>query len=137
MTNKFYLDTCIWRDYLEDRKDRFRPLGEWAHRLIRKIIDDSEIIIISDILLKELGRDLTDDQIRNMLGIIPVQLIMNVYHTETQARLAMGIKKRNKIPFNDALHSVIARECAAVLVSRDSHLLCLPGSEVFKPEDLL
>lgn len=34
MEEKYYLDACIWRDYFENREDRFRPLGEWAFRLV-------------------------------------------------------------------------------------------------------
>ena len=37
MKRRFYLDTCIWRDYYENRSDNFRPLGEWALFLINKI----------------------------------------------------------------------------------------------------
>ena len=38
MVEKYYLDTCIWRDYFENRSDKFRPLGDWAFSLIKLII---------------------------------------------------------------------------------------------------
>ena len=36
---KYYLDTSIWRDYYENRSDKFRPWGEWALILINKILE--------------------------------------------------------------------------------------------------
>ena len=40
LTNKKYLlDTCIWRDFYEDRFSKInRPLGKYAHDLFMKII---------------------------------------------------------------------------------------------------
>jgi hypothetical protein len=38
---RYYLDTCIWVDYLENRQDRFRPLGDWALRLIKQIVNST------------------------------------------------------------------------------------------------
>ena len=32
---RYYFDTCIWRDYFEDRKDKFRALGDLAFYLIK------------------------------------------------------------------------------------------------------
>ncbi|MBU1321694.1 MAG: PIN domain-containing protein [Nanoarchaeota archaeon] len=58
---KYYLDTCIWIDYFEDRKDNFRPLGDWAFRLIKKIITDENVIIISDLVWFELRKLYAND----------------------------------------------------------------------------
>ena len=36
--NIYYVDSAIWRDLHENRTDKFRPLGEWAFELFRKIL---------------------------------------------------------------------------------------------------
>ena len=48
---KYYLDTCIWRDYFENREDKYRPLGEWEFRLIKKIIAEELEILFSDLII--------------------------------------------------------------------------------------
>jgi hypothetical protein len=50
---KYYIDTCIWRDYFENRNDKYRPLGEWAFRFIKKIINEDSLILFSDLVLEE------------------------------------------------------------------------------------
>ena len=55
MPERFYLDSSIWRDYYENRKDKFRPLGEWALRLIKNIIENKNYILYSDFVIKELN----------------------------------------------------------------------------------
>ena len=66
---KYYLDACIWRDYFENRSDNFRPLGEWAFRLIKKIIDEGGLFVISDHLINELERyDFSKDKIFRTYG---------------------------------------------------------------------
>lgn len=54
MVTRYYLDTYIWIDYFENRVDNFRPLGDWVLSLIKKIIIDKDIFIISDHLIDEL-----------------------------------------------------------------------------------
>ena len=51
---KYYLDTCIWRDLHENRVDRFRPLGEWALRLINNIIENKDKVLYSELTVIEL-----------------------------------------------------------------------------------
>ena len=34
---RYYVDTAIFRDYCENRVDRFRPLGEWALAFFKKV----------------------------------------------------------------------------------------------------
>lgn len=45
---KIYLDTCIYLDYLMDRKDNLRPLGEFAFQLLKRTFECEFEIIISD-----------------------------------------------------------------------------------------
>lgn len=48
---RYYLDTSIWRDFYENRTDRFRPLGEWAFELFRKIIREKSIVLYSELVI--------------------------------------------------------------------------------------
>ena len=55
MTNKYYIDACIWRDFYENRSDRFRPLGDWAFDLFRMIIETQSTVFYSDLIVDELS----------------------------------------------------------------------------------
>jgi len=55
MTEKYYIDACIWRDYFENRSDRFRPLGDWAFAAIQQMITNGEPILYSDLVEEELS----------------------------------------------------------------------------------
>ena len=64
MEKKYYLDACIWIDYFENRKDRFRPLGDWAIRIINKIIKENGLFIFSDHIIKELEKNYTKEELK-------------------------------------------------------------------------
>lgn len=138
MQQKYYLDACIWRDYFENRSDRFRPLGEWAIELINNIIRTEDIFVFSDHLINELEKYVSSEKISNLLSFIPSSLIIYVKVNKKHTRAALEIKNKFKIPFGDALHFVLAKEENAIMVSRDQHfwelqkMIC-----VKKPEDLI
>lgn len=134
---KYYIDTCIWFDYFENRQDNFRPLGEWAIQLINKIIDEEGIFIFTDILIKELKTYYVEEKIKSFLDIIPSQLIKFVKVKNYDLEEAKNIKLKYKIPLGDALHIVLSRHLNAVLISRDSHFFIIDEVECYKPEDLI
>jgi len=135
---RFYLDACIWRDYFEDREDRFRPLGEWAFRLIKKIIEDGDLFVISDVLIEELREPYTSEEIKNLFEIVPKKLSLKIEYSKKQLRRAFEIKNKFNIPFKDALHSILAKDNNAILITRDKHFYELIGEvDVRKPEDLI
>ena len=138
MLEKYYLDSCIWKDYFENRSDRFRPLGDWALELIKKIIKEEGLFIFSDHLIKELEKQYSHEVLDNFFEIIPIQSIIKVETTEQQAKEAFQIKNKLKIPYGDVLHAIIARDNDAILVTRDKHFYELAQKiNVKKPEDLL
>ena len=92
MLEKYYLDSCIWKDYFENRSDRFRPLGDWALELIKKIIKEEGLFIFSDHLIKELEKQYSHEVLDNFFEIIPIQSIIKVETTEQQAKEAFQIK---------------------------------------------
>lgn len=135
MTDKYYLDTCIWIDYFENREDNFRPLGEWAVSLIKNVIKKENLFIITDHLINELKINYSEEEINKMFSIIPKELFLMTKINEKQAKEARNIKSKYKIPFGDALHIIAAKDNNAILVSRDKHILELNLCK--KPEELI
>lgn len=138
MTEKYYLDSCIWRDYFENRSDRFRPLGDWALDLIKKIMREEGTFIISDHLINELKKNYSLDELNKFFDVIPKALIIRISTNENQAKEAFKIKKELGIPFGDAVHAILARDSNAVLISRDKHFYELNMQiKIKRPEELI
>ncbi len=56
MANRFYIDTCIWRDYYENRSDNLKPLGEWALQFLKNAVNNDDLILYSDLTVKPPNR---------------------------------------------------------------------------------
>lgn len=138
MPTKYYLDACIWIDYFENRSDRFRPLGEWALDLIKKIIRDEDIFVISGQLIKELSKEYSSEKLANIFKIVPKALTIQIETKECYNLYALRMKNKYKIPFGDALHLAIAKYNQCILVTRDNHFNGLDeGVQINKPEELI
>jgi len=138
MADRYYLDTCVWRDYLEGRSDRFRPLGEWAFSLIKRVIRESEILLVSDLVEAELLSAFDQNDLVRIFSIVPDGILVRVETKDIQLKEAMKVGKMFGVPVNDALHAVIARDNGAILVTRDKHFIGIcEGLVVKKPEDLI
>lgn len=133
--SKYYLDTCIWIDYFEDRSDRFRPLGYWAFCLIRNIVSDKDIVIYSDVVEDELLGFYSEEKVRSLLSVVPENLFVKVNSTKKQSEEASVVSRKLNIPFNDALNAILARDNDSVLVTRDRHFY--EFSNVKRPEELV
>ncbi len=136
---RYYLDACIWRDYFENRSDRFRPLGDWALALINNILERKDVIVISGLLMRELGKIYCSSAIQNILGIASEQgLLIQVNHSPEQLHEAIGLSRERRMDFEDVLHSIIARDTDSILVTRDKHFEKLRDLvDIRKPEELL
>lgn len=136
---KYYLDSCIWRDYWEDRRDNMRPLGEFALNFLNKIIDNQDFVVVSNLVRKELSTRFSYEQIKEIFKIISDEyLLVDITYTESQVKEAALISKSRNVPFGDALNAILARDNNSILISRDRHYeelqdICLAK----KPEDLL
>ena len=134
---KYYIDTSIWRDYYENRKDKFRPLGEWALRLFQFIIENKYDILYSELIIEELSNEYSVEKINKIFEIVR-DLLLKIKISDFQAKEAGKLCKEYKIPFGDALHAVLARDNNAILVTRDKHFLeLLDIVDVRKPEELI
>ena len=137
MVEKFYLDACVWIDYYSDRKDCSKDLGEIAFHLLSRLLASGSRIIVSDFLLMELEKVCSLDEIRG-LTIHFEKMIEKVCVSEEQINFARCIAENRGIPKGDAVHAIIARDCGAILVSRDKHFQFLTDiCTIVKPEELI
>jgi len=135
---KYYIDACIWRDYFEDRTDNFRPLGDWAFRFIKKIIQDEGAVICSDLVKNELSKEYSEEQITNIFSIVPSRLLIEIKISPMQFKEAKSLAIQLGTPLKDTIHAVAARDKDAVLITRDKHFLDLAKIAIVKkPEDLI
>ena len=139
MGKKYYFDTSIWRDYFENRKDNFRPLGEWAFELIKKMVENNDALLYSDVVITELRAYFSEEEVSRIFAIARSEnILVKVYPSEKQESEASRLCKMRKIPFNDVLQAILARDNQAVLVTRDKHFLQLNDlADSKKPEELI
>lgn len=139
MAQKFYLDSAIWRDYFENRSDKFRPMGEWALNLINDVLENKDHILYSDLIIEELKVKYNEEEINNILEIANKRdLLIKVNISRSQAKEAGILCKQRSVAFGDALHAILARDNGAIMVTRDKHFLELTDiTEIKKPEDLI
>ncbi len=137
MTKRFYLDTAIWRDYFEDRKDNIRPLGEFAFQFLRNCDKNDCTVLYSETVVHELKRDYSDEKIKQIfssfehfLKFVPIS---NEQYLEAKKLAKVKIESHE----SDILHSILARDNNAVLVTRDFHFNTLQDVvEIKLPEEV-
>jgi len=135
---RYYIDTCIWFDYLENRSDRFRPLGEWALAFLKKIISENGVFIISDQVKREFLQKYSEQVFTESMSFIPDELVMSVTTNIKQSKKAIFWSKEHNIPYCDALHAVLSCDLDAVLITRDKHFFeVMEKIRIYKPEDLI
>jgi predicted nucleic acid-binding protein len=126
LTNKKYLlDTCIWRDFYEDRFSKInRPLGKYAHDLFMKIIKNKSEIYFSDIIIRELKKDYSNQDINEMLTIFFMNnALIRVNISKEEHLEAKKLSKERNLPYADCLIAIQARNYNTILVSQDAHLI--------------
>ena len=134
---KYYLDTSVWMDYYEDRKDSSNDLGDAAFRLLSKLLASKSRIVVSTFLLRELETAYSLDKIRGLA--LPFEKLMEkVDVSDKQREEAKKIAEERGIPKGDVIHAVLARDNKAILVSRDKHFQLLKDIfEAVKPEEII
>ena len=137
MTSKYYIDTAIWRDLHENRKDKSKNLGELAFESFKKIRANKEKIIYSDFVVEELSHAY-DKQTIDKLFKGASELLEKVEIAEEQLKEAADLSREHKIPLGDAVHGILARDNKAIMVTRDRHFRKLKDKiTIKKPEDLI
>ena len=136
MASRYYLDTAIWRDLHDNRKDKSKNLGELAFELFGRIRSNKEKIVYSDFVVEELSRAYDEQTISKLFKNVSA-LLEKVEISEKQMKEAAVLSKELNIPFGNALHGVLARDNNAIMVTRDKHFKKLKDKIVVKkPEEL-
>jgi hypothetical protein len=123
MPRKYWFDTCIWRDFYEDRLNRQGdPIGKYASMLYLKIVKEKGVILFSESLIWEMRKDYDESGIDEMLGLLfACGALIKIGIKEGEIQEARSIADERRLPFADCLIAVQARDNDAVIVSRDRH----------------
>jgi len=138
MEEKYYIDTSIWIDLLEDRKGyNDELLGNFALKLFLLIKTKKATLIISDMLIRELEGYYSHEEINSM--IFPFQkIIKKIIATKEQKIEAREIAEERNLPPGDCLHAILSRDNNFILVTRDRDFKQLEDISIhYKPEELI
>lgn len=134
---KFYLDTSIWRDYFEDRKDNIRPLGEFAFQFLKNCKEKNHTIVFSEQVLDELKKYYSLERIISMLSDFKESIEFATVSSNQLTESKNLLNKFSETHTADILHAILARDNNAILISRDKHFEQLQHIvEVKKPEEI-
>lgn len=139
MQKRYYLDTCIWLDYFRNRRDRLKPLGEWAFMCIKMIKEEGGLILYSKVTVVELISNISLNHVEEVFRIANEEgFLTEVAIICKQKKEAGVLEKSRGIPFGDALHAVLARDNNAIMITRDIHFEKLMDiCKVMSPEELI
>jgi len=133
MSQLIYIDANVYLDYLLNRKDRLRPLGDFAFELLRKAIKCHYNILISDVVLDELENHTSEEKINLLINMIKIKTIA-IYREESDDINAKQISDEN---YYDALHYVLAKRGGAeIIVTRNVKHFPSSGLQIKLPENL-
>jgi len=125
MPEKYFLDTCIWRDFYEDRFSKSgRHLGKEATDLFMRIIKKKDNILYSESLIWEMKKDYDEQEINDMLNFLFLtKILKRVKIKEDEYKEAKKLSQEKNIPFIDCLNAIHARNHNAVMISQDRHFI--------------
>ena len=118
MNGRFYVDTCIWRDYLENRTNLYGSLAEHAFRFFRQCIIHQAIIVTSEIVEEELP-DLSPTKFYSVTKAIGLN-VQKATVTSQQIVEAEHVAYQKQLNYTDVLHAILARDNNAILITRDN-----------------
>jgi len=134
---KFYLDTAIWRDYFEDRRDCLQPLGEFAFQFLKNCEKEGCEVLYSELVTRELLAYYSEERVKQVFSSFS-GILRLVEITKEQADEVKIIRNKTPGAHNaDILHAIIACDNEAILITRDRHFEALTGIvRVLKPEEV-
>lgn len=135
---KYYIDTCVYLDYLENRKNKQgKNLGVVARKLFNQSRDCKFQIILSDHLVRELERNIVLSSTRLFFESLKKKII-KIKVSEEDLEKAHEICE-NKKDFFAALHYVLAKRAKAdKLITRNlEHFQFDLSFKPYLPEDVL
>lgn len=105
--DKIYVDTNIFLDALLDRDNKWgRDLGTPAMSVFSQAKHGKFEVIISDWTLRELGKYIDKEKVRELLSKIGEDQIVRCSYTEEQKQKAKKVSNH----WQDYLHGLIAEE---------------------------
>lgn len=135
---KYYVDTCIWIDLVDDRIRGRRLYGEYAQKFFRQVIDAEQTIVYSDVVEEELSFHYGAHKSQQIINSVPLLLLERVESTREELLMASRFSKEFGLSLNDAIHAVITYHHANMIITRDKHFSDLDKFiTVKKPEELL
>jgi len=125
MKKRYLIDTCIWRDFYENRFSKSgKPFGEYASKMFLKILKNKGEILFSEALIWELGKYFGDNEIGSMLDLFYFNgVLIKIEIKKHEAKEAKILSKKRNIPFVDCLLVIQAQNYNAILVTQDKHIL--------------
>ena len=125
MSQKYIVDSCIWRDFYEDRISKSgRHLGKYAYDLFVKILKRNDTILFSEGLMLELRKDYSEEEVIEMLSLVTaLGTLTRIEITAENKAEAIELSAKRKIPRIDCLNAIHARNHRATLVSQDKHII--------------
>ncbi|MDO8740337.1 MAG: PIN domain-containing protein [Candidatus Woesearchaeota archaeon] len=140
MNKKYWFDTCIWRDFYEDRFSKAgNPLGKYASDAFMAVLKNKDNILFSESLVQELKKDYDEKDINDMLNLLFLAKVLTRVDIAKEEYLeAKKLAEERKIPFVDCLNAVQARNNKATMVSQDEHFTRNLSDivKVMKPQSL-
>jgi len=117
MAELIYIDTNVWLDYLLNRTDRLRPLGEFAFELFRKSVECKYEILVSGFVLFELKKYVSNNKISEVIAWLKENNKV-IFYTITPQNIKDA---KQYAHWQDALHAIVAsKNNCAILVTRNS-----------------
>lgn len=119
MPQRIYVDTNVYRDLFEGRKDRFRDLGEFALFAFKQVRDGKYDLAVSDWVIEEFKKYCDEKIIDKFLEGFNEKQVLRIIRTREDEQNAMKLSAGN---YDDALHVVLAMKNNCIcIVTRDPH----------------
>ncbi len=114
---KIYCDTNVFLDFMDDRYDKLRPLGDFAFMLFKRGWECLFHLVFSDWNYEELRKFKSEEEINELLSYFEnKKKLIRVSYTEKEKRDAMNKSSH----WQDELHMIIAlREDCDSFVTRN------------------
>lgn len=140
MAEKYFLDTCIWRDFYEDRFSKSgKPLGKYATNLFLKILNRKDKILYSETLLWELNKDYDENETKDMLNFLIIsKVLVKLEITKEEFQEAKKLSQERNLPLVDCINAVQSRNNKCIMVSQDKHFFdnLSDITKTARPEDI-
>ncbi|RJQ21873.1 PIN domain-containing protein [Candidatus Woesearchaeota archaeon] len=111
--DKIYVDTNVYIDLFEGRKDRFRDLGEFALNVFRKIREGEYSLVISDWVIEEFKKYRSEEEINRLVSDLKKEQVITILRADGDEKQARELSNNN---FPDALHVVLAKKGNAICI---------------------